>query len=127
MVYTTAWLTFARVEGLHAEHLQSSTKNFGTSKSYCSDSPRQLSFAANSLFCFLISVCHAGSLTFSHSLCSFSALSFKRVTLCRSTEWESPPPLPHTRLLHRSEPPSTIVPVLVCVCECKLVCVLEQR
>lgn len=73
--------------------------------------------------CFLISVCHAGSVTFSHYLCSFSAPSFKHVTLCRSTEWESPPPPPPAL-----SPPSQVraalhnnTSVRVCVWEC--VCV----
>lgn len=64
-----------------------------------------------------------------HSLPSFSALPFKRDTLCGSTEWESPPTTttlpPPTTLppLQVREPPFLIIPGLVrikSVCACTM-------
>lgn len=60
-----------------------------------------------------------------HSLPSFSALPFKRDTLCGSTEWESPPytPTSYPPPLQVREPPSLITPGLVrikSVCACTM-------
>lgn len=52
---------------------------------------RQLSFTAKPPLSFLISLCHAGSLT--HSQCSFFALPLKHVMLCRSTPPSPTPPV----------------------------------
>lgn len=87
----TAWLTFAQVEGLHAEHLQKRKRALELPSV-----SRQRSSAA--LFCRLIPARQARALTFSHFLRSPSAFPFKLVTLSRSTEWESPPRPPPSQV-----------------------------
>lgn len=107
-------LTFTGVEGLQAEHFWRKVQR--TSRASAATFPDSVPSKWTVAFFSDLSVSRWIFAFFPHYLCSRSTLSFKHVTLLRSIERESPP-TPPPRLLRRSEPPSIIIPLSVCLCE----------
>lgn len=98
-VHTTAWLTFARAEGIHAEQLQSRTLELQG----LLQPPRRLSFTANSLSSFL-SQRVTPDLWLSLTIYALPPLSLSSTSHC-VYQHNGSPPHPTSSFTVQSRPP----------------------